>query len=73
MKKIGMHFSQTIRSPSRMPKTFTSGFLYGLSSVAMLVAGSIDAPRVPGTNITSDWKAVGGDLRTAIRKYEHSF
>lgn len=49
-------------------KSFTSGLLFGLSSASLLFAGELRAPKAPNDGIASDWKAVGGDIASAMGK-----
>lgn len=49
-------------------KGFVSGFLFGLSSAGLVLASAIPAPKAPREGMTSDWKAVGGDLKSAMGK-----
>jgi hypothetical protein len=57
------------KSVKAQGRTFTSGLLYGLSAASLFLAGELPAPKAPKDGLASDWKSVGGDLRSALKRH----
>jgi hypothetical protein len=57
------------KSAKTRGKSFTSGLLFGLSAASLFLAGDLPKPKAPKEGIASDWRAVGGDLRTALARH----
>lgn len=47
---------------------FGQGFCLGLGSLALLAVPNYIPPRIDGNGLASDWRAVGRDIRTAMRR-----
>jgi hypothetical protein len=48
---------------------FWANVARGLTAGGLVIAGAMPGPRVPETDMGSDWNAIGGDVRAALRKY----
>lgn len=58
-------------SGAEWPKRgFLSGFMTGFGALAMLGAYEFNPPRYPGEGVGADWRAVGKELRNALRRYD---
>jgi hypothetical protein len=57
------------KSAKSRGKSFTSGLLYGLSAASLFLAGDLPKPKAPKEGLSSDWKAVGDDLRGALARH----
>lgn len=73
MALIGTHKRTLSRAGKPMAsgngvRSFTSGLLFGLSSVSLFFAGEIRPPKAPADGIASDWKSVGADMAAAMGK-----
>ncbi|CAK0777592.1 YtxH domain-containing protein [uncultured Gammaproteobacteria bacterium] len=49
---------------------FWSSFVAGLGAVSLLGVPTFDPPRYSGVNVAGHWRAVGGQMRNAIRRYD---
>lgn len=59
-----------MKSPSRaFGGSFLAELIKGLTAGGMVFAGVIPGPKVPSTDMRSDWEALGEDVRTALSKY----
>jgi len=65
----GKKNDQAAVSEKGAAKGFAAGFMKGLAAGGMIMAGLMSGPKAPGTDMASDWDAIGGDVRTAIGKY----
>jgi hypothetical protein len=54
---------------SKSGRSFTSGLLFGLSAASLTLSNQLPRPKAPKEGLASDWEAIGGDLRTALRKH----
>jgi hypothetical protein len=50
-------------------RSFGSNFIKGLTASGMMFAGALSRPKVPSTDMGSDWDAIGQDIRVALTKY----
>jgi hypothetical protein len=49
-------------------RSFMSGLLFGLSSASLVFTHEISPPKAPREGLASDWQAIGGDLKSVMRK-----
>jgi hypothetical protein len=50
-------------------RSFAGGVLYGLSAASLFWAGRHPLPQASSGGIASDWKAIGKDLATSLRRH----
>jgi hypothetical protein len=58
-----------IADPHCSSTTFLSNVVRGFAASGMFLVGAMPRPRVPNTDMGTDWDAIGGDFRAAISKY----
>ena len=49
---------------------FVSGLLLGLGGAGVFTSGKLPEPQIVRAGLSSDWKAVGRDIETAMKQYE---
>jgi hypothetical protein len=47
-----------------------SGFLMGFSAIPLMYSFDFNPPRYKSAGIAGDWKTVGNDIRSAMRRHE---
>jgi hypothetical protein len=60
---------KSVLANAKQGKSFTSGLLFGLSAASLFLGGELRGPKAPTDGIGSDWKAVGKDVRSAMRRH----
>lgn len=49
-------------------RSLWSGFIMGLGAITMLGAPTFNPPKYGGDGIRGDWRAIGNDIRGALRR-----